>query len=275
MVQRLNPALFALALIWLQLPTSVQAQQQWQPWDSQPADARIRFSARNIVGDLEHPSCAAFGVPPGFDRAKALAPEKAAVEQFKARIRGSAAYFHFIVGETDARYEDKAQSRCWNDSETWIAERHVQDAKTATKARLEGLEKLAPDVRHPAHAPEIGSLDASAEFRFRVRQLIESSRPRCGLTKHAHNELISAPAKQAVAAFRRELEGTEYALHFDMAEGDVNLFHAISTLECGEEGSEPANYWTRRLVSGAEKQIARIRKMIGPSQRRLSQASKP
>lgn len=274
MVQRLNPALLALALIWLQLPTSVQAQ-QWRPWDSQPADARIRFAAGNIVRDLEQPSCAALGVAPGFDRAKALAPEKAAVEQFKARIRGSAAYFHFIVGEADARYEDKVQSGCWNDSETWIAERHVQDAKTAIKARLEGVEKLAPDVRHPAHAPEIGSLDATAEFRFRVRQLIKSSRPRCRLTKHAHNELISAPVKQTVAAFRRELEGTGYALHFDIAEGDVNFSYATSTLECQEEGSEPASYWTRRLVSGVEKQIARIRKMIGPSQRRLSQASKP
>lgn len=274
MVQRLDLALVALALMLLQLPTSAEAQ-EWRPLDSQPTDARIRYYAQEIVRDLEQPSCAALGVPPGFDRAKALAPEKAAVEQFKARTRGSAAYFHFIVGEADGRYEDKSRSGCWNDSETWIADRHVQDSKTATKARLEALEKLAPHVTHPALAPQIGSPEATAEFRFRVRQLIESSRPRCRLTKHADNELVSAPAKQAVARFRRELEGTEYALHFDIAEGDVNLFHAISMVECDDEGSEPANYWTSRLLSGAEKQIARIRTMIGPSERSVSRATKP
>lgn len=263
-------------MIWVRVETAAAAQDWFVSlFEAQPADARIRYIAGEIVSDLEQPSCAALGVPPGFDRAKALAPEIAAVEEFKQRIRGSPAYFHFAVGEADQRHEDKMRSGCWNDSETRLAELHVKDAKKSTKVHLDALSKLLPEVTQPANFAVATSPEAAVEFRFRVRELIESSRPRCTLTRYADNEAVSAPAKVAVTAFRRELNGTQYALQFDMAEGDVNLYRAISTVECDEEGTEPPSYWAQKLSLSVETQIKTIRTIMRPFVQRATEAPKP
>lgn len=261
MTWHLRTALLSLALIEWQAAAPASGQ-TWLAFDSQPADAKVRYIAKEIVSDLEQPSCIQLGVPPGFDRAKELAPELAAVERFKSRIHGTAAYYQFSVGEADARYDQQMRSGCWNDSDTAIAQRHMESARRATALHLAALDKLVSEVSAPGTPANLRPPELSSEFRYLVRALIESSKPRCVLTAKARNEVVSAPAQRVMREFRQELEGNAYAFDFDMAEGDVNLHRAISSVECDDEGSESASYWQRKLRSIVEKQIARIRDVM-------------
>lgn len=254
----------ALAITVPQIVGCAGREEQAAVFDSSAADAEFRWLAGEVYQALNMESC----VPdPALRRAVVLARETGAVRAFERRMTATSLAFHLDVARSDAVHGLAADSGCWADSDPRFARRHVQMARNQVWSSLARMETLAPALADSlpmvrAFAPE------AAEFRYFVRRLVEASHPRCALSATADNEVIMAPAQAEVSRFKHRLDGTSYAVHYDMAEADVEYDHAISVVDCAEPEPGSTAQLSRDALDHVRRQIVRIEAGLAATARR-------
>jgi len=226
---------------------------------SPPKEAAFRSQARNMLESLGMPSCATEGLraPEGFRRADLLRPELKAVAAFGESIKGTPAQFHFEAAKADADLEIAKGGHCWAEyNDPAIANRHLKMTQDEVRASLARMRDLSASLSSPL--PTSISATDGAEFRSRVRSLIETSRPRCRWTVWADNAKISAPARAEVSQLRHRLNGSPYAAHFDIAEADVAFEYSVVQTECDDPGRQAPSHLSAKLLASVRKQVAQI-----------------
>lgn len=219
-----------------------------------PATATdFRVTARRMYETLATPSC---GTPPGFDREALLKPAHAAVAQLEQELSASVAGAHLAIAKEDAAYElSKKPHSCWADDDVRFAKLHVEMVHDSVSAGSTRLRQLAPMLDPlPTQLPPPNV----AEFRYRVRQLTASLLPLCRRTRQGTNEEVLARSSAEMQRFRASLEGSLYALHFDIAEDDARYQRSQITAECDDPGNEPVPKLSEAALAGTRKQIELI-----------------
>jgi hypothetical protein len=204
-----------------------------------------------MYADLQSPSCHA---PSGFSRKALLRAETEAVSSFERDVKGTEAGQQLALAQQDIRYKQKADGGCWNDGDPDFAEMHVQMTKESVRNGLEKLRRLSGRLGSGA----MGGLDEatdSSEFRYRVRDLIETVRPMCDLHAERANDELLAPARREVHRFKRSLRDTPYALHFAIAEADVAYEQSVTLVECSERSTQPSDQIRSDILANVRKQI--------------------
>ncbi len=224
---------------------------------SPPPDVEFRWRARDVYKELLIGSCEA---PPSFNRVELLAGEQQKVRTFEAAVLSSARA-QLDIARADVEFQLKVETSCYNDSDLWFANSHVQHSRGVIKHGLGRLKALAPALS-PTLPPSILGAKQGPEFRHLVRQLIESSSSNCRISARAENAEILAPARAEIRRFRERLEGTAHAIHYDIAEADANLERSLMIPECMEPRPEAGEELVRELLTGAMQHIAAIETIL-------------
>jgi len=216
-------------------------------------DANFRYLARGVYEALLTESC-----PPNrtLPRARVLTPEIAAVRAFERRTGSGPARFHVEIARHDIAYRQASGALgCLDDSDRRFAALHVERARDRVRLGLREMETLAPRVTAlPASLAALPP-SRSAEFRSLVRTAVENLQPLCA---GPDSDRILAPARAELARFRRRLEDTPYALHFDLARADGLYERSITVAECIDAAPRPAAEASRAALQETRGQIARI-----------------
>jgi len=244
----MNAALF-LMIFQMLFPAAGEA----MPASDPMADAEVRSIARKIYGDLSRPSCSA---PPGFDRKARLGEARAAVTAFEARAAGTGLAFPLAVARADAAYEQAHVGGCWVDDDIDFAEMHVEMTRETVEG---GLEMLAPLLtRTPSSSFGPLSAEDSAAFRAEVSDLTRLVRPLCAITTRSDNDAIVAAARAEAARFRQRIEGTPWALHYDLAEEDVVYWNRQVMMDCADPGATAPDVESAEMLADARGRIAAL-----------------
>lgn len=221
------------------------------------ADVEVRWIARHIYEDLNRPSCSA---PPGFNRTARLGEARAAVTAFEARAAGTGLAFPLAVAQADAAYEQVSVGGCWVDDDIDFAEKHLEMTRETVE---DGLRMLTPYLTgSPSSTVATVSAEHGAAFRSGVRDLARTVRPMCRLTSRVDNDVIVAAAQAEVARFRQRIEGTPWALHYDIAEGDVVYWSRRVMVDCAAPGATAPEAESAELLADARRRIAALESEI-------------
>ena len=222
-------------------------------------EAEFRWLAKDMLKSLQMPSCTETGLqaPQGFSRADLLKPEQKALRDFEESVKGTSAKFHLETAKADAELETAENESCWaeyNDLE--VANRHLKMTQDDVRVGLSRMQELAAALSDPR--PTNPSPADGAKFRVLVRDLTRTIRPRCRQTSRAENRAVLAPAIAEVSLFRDGLTGSDYAVHFDIAEADVAYFDSISQVECDNPSRDSVRKLSQQFLDSVKRQIAAI-----------------
>src|SRR5262249_20177672 len=143
-------------------------------------------------------------------------------------LDGRPGRMHILIARADA----ELTAGCWADADPRFAQIHVTMTKEDVRRGLEQLRELAPRLRSLPLTP--ASAADRAEFRRRARALIESVRPLCPLASGVSNDQVFAPARERVIRFASGLIGSDLAVHFNVAESDIEFEQSTAVVECTE-----------------------------------------
>ncbi|MEA3014221.1 MAG: hypothetical protein QOD42_2766 [Sphingomonadales bacterium] len=229
--------------------------------DAAREDARFRHVARSVHEALLIGPCQPDPAP---RRAAWRAGENAEVRAFEERIGPGPPRFHWEVARSDVEHRrDSGDLGCSDEADSRLAASHAGMARDRVRLGLQELERMAPGLAALPASAAAPPLPDGAAFRLLVRRLVEHLQPFCVLTTAADNDRIMAPAKAELARFRQRLEGTPYALDFDLAEADGLYERSITVAECGVLGDDPAAAVSRDALDEARRQIAGIAAAAG------------
>lgn len=192
--------------------------------DADRTAAEFRYLARDTYKAAQQESCR----PSSVVYAVALADEIATLRDFEATMGSNGVGFQLSLARADVAHHGFG---CWVDDDPVFAQRHVSMARERLTHGLDVMAERASTL--PAAAPRDGLATAtSAAFRDRVARLIQAVNPQCQLSVRGDNEEIVAPARTVLNTFRRRLDGSDYALHFDIAKADVLYELSVTMVEC-------------------------------------------
>jgi len=227
-------------------------------YDQPAPGTAFRASARQMYEDLSRPSC---GAPPGFDREAMLRPDRASVVFLEQELAGKSAALHLQIAREDVAADAENLGCSW-DKDPAFAKIHVEDVKNSVRVNSTRLRQLAPAVDP---LPQRKSPGNAAEFRRKVRNLIEWTLPLCTYTSKGSNDAVLAAARARISAFKDDrLRGSPYALHFAIAAQDATLDRSNTVAECDNEGSESVAKLSASALQYAKKQLAGLEKVIQP-----------
>lgn len=214
-------------------------------------DAEFRYVARHMYDDLSKPSCSA---PPGFDRAKILAPQFAAVRTFEEEVRGTLAFLQLDIAHMDAVHARSVGQGCWADEDPAFAAIHIKFSQDAVSGGLARLRKLVPATTW--HRQVAATSREDAAFREAVRGLVVATHPMCRVSKAEDNDRIMDPARQELGRFRNGLD-SHRAYHYDIAAADVHYEQSVTMVECGAPGTEPPDRLRKAALEEVKAGIAK------------------
>jgi hypothetical protein len=216
----------------------------------------FRSAARSMYKNLAMRSCNA---PAGFDREAMLRAHRASVGALEREFADTEAGVHLRIAREDIAGEDVG---CWADDVLAFAKLHVEMVQKSVRLNSAQMRQLAPAVDplprrpHPANA---------AQFRGKVRDLIEWTLPLCSYTSEGDNDSIFAGARARIAKFRNvRLRGTPYALHFRIAEDDASYERSRTVAECDDPDARPVAKLSNDLLKYAEKRVSELEKLVQP-----------
>lgn len=205
----------------------VKAENAAHPGNQAGAEAGAEF--RHVAPRVYHAAASRSCGGGSVDYAQVLADEIAALRRFEASTDTPNVQFQLSIARSDI---ERSGGACWEDGgDPRFAESHIRFARGYLTHGLATLPGLATDL--PVDAPD-DPLPPSvgAEFRARVEPLVQAVNPRCQLSGNGDDDAIIAPARLALDAFERRLQGSPYALHFDIAEADVLYLQSVTVVEC-------------------------------------------
>lgn len=191
--------------------------------DGGRAAAEFRYLARSTYSVAKQESCR----PSSVVYAEALADEIAGLREFESTA-SEGVRFQLALARADVAH---GAVGCWADDDPRFAERHLSMARDRLTHGLEAMPRFASALPESPPRDDLAA-ETSVEFRFRVKRLIEAVNPQCQLSEGRDDEAILAPSRAALDAFERRLDGTAYALHFDIAEADVLYEQSVTIVEC-------------------------------------------
>jgi hypothetical protein len=227
-------------------------------FDSTLADAEFRWWAGQVYDALNRESCEP---DPALRRSVLLAQENEAVRTFERRLEPTSLGAHLSIARSDSLYRLAAENGCSADSDPRFARLHVQRARDDARIGLERMETLASPLA--ASLPAVrASARRTAQFRYLVRGLVEASQPRCILSNSMGNDDIMAPARAELDRFRSRLQGTEFAIQYEIAEADVAYDHEMTMVECADPAPTPPAELSRNALEAFRRQIARLESLV-------------
>jgi hypothetical protein len=243
---------YALTLV---LPLALSCHQRQPASDAAAAAAaEFRFHAKDSYQALNTESCRP---DPALRRAVVLAGERRAMRAFEARMASTPLGFQLAIAREDAAYALAAEHGCWDDSDPRFARSHVQMALDQASAGLRRMEEMAPALA--ASLPEATAPEADqAALRRRFFQLAEAALGPCPLSTRAGNDEILGPARAELRRLRRRLEGTPYALHYDLAESDAAYHWSVYRVSCVDPASGSPADARRDALASIRRSIAEV-----------------
>lgn len=213
--------------------------------------AVFRYVAREVYGAAASKSCGSGSV----NYAEILAGEIAALRNFEASAETENIRFQLSLARADVELRGGS---CWNDGgDPRFEERHIAFARENLTGGLATLLGLAPGL--PSDAPDDSvPSNISAEFRARIEPLVSAVNPQCQLSRSGEDDAIIAPARLALDAFEGRLQGTPYALHFDIAEADVLYLQSVTMVECAAPRPTRLTVMSAEITDKMNAEIAAI-----------------
>lgn len=218
------------------------------------ATAEFRYEAGEVYENLTMESCEP---NPALRRAVVLGSEGEAIRAFERRLRGTPLEFHLAVARNDATRRIGVNRGCWADSDPDFARIHVQMARDGVRGGVQRLEALASELADSL--PEMSArADEAVEFRYQARRFLEGFEAPCPMSSRAENVAILAPARAELQRFRQRLDGTAYAIHFDLAWADAAYIWSITEVSCVEPDTGPPAELRREALEEVRRQIAEL-----------------
>jgi hypothetical protein len=219
------------------------------------AAAGFRYNARGIYLAILAESC-----PPdrALDRPAWLTRGDSAMRRFEEQAGSGAVRFQLDVARSDAIY---LQAHCRDKSnrlffQSPMSENHV-------KIGVREMQELAPLVARLPHKLSEVSPERGVEFRAIARQLVAINSMLCPSDRDVEEEVILAPANAEFRRFRQRLQGSPFAVHFDMAEADIRYDRTITSVDCVQPGVNVAAEVSRRALEETRRRVKRLRAMAG------------
>jgi hypothetical protein len=219
------------------------------------AAAAFRYNARGIYLALLSESC-----PPdrALDRPAWVTREDSAMRRFEAQAGSGAVGFQLDVARSDAIY---LKAHCRDESDHVFFQSAMSE--DGVKIGLREMQELAPLVaKLPQKLSEV-SAEGGVEFRAIARQLVAINARLCQSDRDVEEEVILAPANAEFGRFRQRLQGSPFAVHFDVAEADIRYERSIWTVDCVEPEVNVAAEVSRRALEGTRRRVKRLRAMAG------------
>lgn len=234
------------------------------PVSEPPVDpvAVYRSAARDAYEYALQESCEP---DPRWERRTVLAAERRVLDEYGAGLERAALRFNFAVARADVELAmQRGQLGCWADDDPTFAEAHVGMAKRGLLRAVENLYRLEHAVPEAAPIDTIPTAVA-ADFRSKTKTLIEPLHPRCRLVSFQKDDRVLAAARERVRVFRRSLNDTGYALHFDIAESDAVFARSRGVVECAVSRSVPWQGVSAEYANAAAQQIAALSAIARPA----------
>lgn len=229
------------------------------PFESAGLEAEFRWRAKDMYSSLRMPSCAA---PKGFERDAHLKVEYEAVALFEQQALSGAAHDHLQIASADAAFEQSRNDGCWMEYSKLVwAEKHLEMTKEIVRATLPRLQIIAPSIDQGLSDGSAAS-DDTPKFRYLVRQLVAFTRPLCPLIASAKNEQVNGPALHELAQFRKSLEGSPFALQFDVAQADMTYELSQTVVECADPSESDMKTVRIQRVADVKRQIKAAKNLV-------------
>jgi len=219
-----------------------------------PNAAEFRQAARDVYTSALRESC-----PPvtAYPRSTLLADQRRALAEFELRYGTGAIGRQLQAAREDAELD----LGCSDDGDKVFARLHVMLARTDVTKGLARMEQLVRQIGGGQLPPRAPSREA-AVFRKQVRAAADATDPVCAVSSKAANDTVLADAQQALAAFRRSIEGQARAVDFDIAQSDQVRLNSLAEIQCPTPSDLPAEELSRRAAEATQKRIAELKKAL-------------
>jgi hypothetical protein len=227
--------------------------------------AEFRWHAKMAWLRLDDPCD--FG--PGLERSKVLVAERRAVADLENRIADSPASLHLDVARADAAFEQAlppkpdcspASLALGSPPETRIG--YARRDLSVALARMDVLTHWATGL-----GPLTDTIPATAgaEFRHLARGVENVLALRCPFSMKEDRFHTLADVRDEAMRFRERIGKTPFAIHYAIADADIDYEHMIVMVECADPDTPDTEQRVRSVTAAMTEALRRMERI---SQRR-------